>query len=1014
MRSTSERKRSNGALKLWARVSKTPGAGQSSAPPPDGSAPEQRSRERYRRIASGVTVGVGSRAATMLSAVISVPLILDRYGSERFAIWATLNSFLLLLAFSDLGLSHGLVNLLGEDDQRHRPEAIRYVSSAYALLGGIGIVLSIAFAVAYPFVVWGDVFGVRSAAAVHQAAPAALIFALCFLLNMVLSLTQNIRVAYQETAAAYGWVIAGSILSLLALGVVVATDGSFPLAIAATCGGPVVASALSSLTLFGHRRPWLRPRTASVSRLAARRLLRTGGMFFVLQASAAIAYQSDALIIAQVRGAQAVTRYMIPFRLFAFLPSTLIVALMPFWPAFRSAIRTGDGRWAARGLRHSIMIGLLIIVPLAGLLAIFASPLLELWTGRTQNPGFGLLAGLAVWAILSAVATPLWTFLIAAGALRPLAWMAASMAVVNVALSIALTRLIGIRGAIYGTDIAQVVFLVVPGAIYARRLIRTLHAGDDASAEPRAGHAVRRRLSAAWQTKAAARGGAAPGEDKLGTLGWVIAAAALGAAIPYAPGVVVVPFLLLLLWCAWRWPAMTVSLAIAAAALHSGIFLSIRLNAGGAPLSIFDVVPLLVFVSALSVRQKEPAASQDVRGPLKLAVCLVAAGTVLGALIGFTQSNPSYLILRALRLEVELLLVLIACLTAGSSSQWRKAVVRGIVWAAVLASVEILGDFFFTILTGSSLWSLFPFGDQIENVQGAIATGQSSVLRQNAVAAYPILPALALVATRLGRRDGILTGLFLSAGVAWLSRSFWSALAAMMVIVVVFHLRDGHSISAGHALKRLAPVVPMALVLAVLGGAILQERLSVATSGATNTSNEFRVAETQAALDRVTGSPFNFVFGLGAGTLVDHPFTNGAPLSPLLENGVLSEWVNGGLALMLGSALLFFVAGVRGWSFAARAGPEGARGALGLLSLALPVLWIEGLVGGTLQVIEPTTILWILAGTALAQLPPKGSERTISVRLPRPTRDYIRSPVDLGVNRSHVFGGIDVDGHRKQ
>ena len=444
----------------------------------DGPEPESRSRERYRRIVIGSSVAVSSRIATILSAVICVPLILHSYGSERFAIWATLNSFILLLTFSDLGLSHGLVNLLGDaQNQSDRRQAICYVSNAFALLAVIVACLSAAFAVAYPLVDWANVFHVTSPRAVEEAAPAVLIFVTLFLLNMLLSVAQNIRIAYQETGAAYGWLTAGSVLSVMALVIVVASHGSFPLAVAATYGGPVVAALLGSLTLFAHLRPWLRPHIGSLSRSTTQRLLSTGSMFLVLQASAAVAYQSDAIIIAQVRGAYAVTRYVIPFRLLAFLPTTILVAVMPFWPAFRSAILTGDVRWAAQGLRRCIVVGLAIVVPLAALLVTFAQPILELWTGQRQNPGLGLLIGLAIWAILSAVATPLWTFLVGAGALRPLAIMAVSMAAANVALSVVLVREMGISGAIYATDVCQVVLLIVPAGFYARRLLQRLPLG---------------------------------------------------------------------------------------------------------------------------------------------------------------------------------------------------------------------------------------------------------------------------------------------------------------------------------------------------------------------------------------------------------------------------------------------------------------------------------------------------------------------------------------------------------
>lgn len=932
------------------------------------------SRERYRRIALGASAALGSRAASIISVLASVPLVLHGYGTQRFAIWATLNSFILLLAFSDLGLSHGLVNLLGEAESRTSPRhAARYVSSAFAVLGAIAVCVAALFAIAYPFVDWAAVFRVTSPSAVAAAAPAVLVFAVCFLLNMLLSVAQNVRMAYQESAAAYGWLTLGSILGVVGLAGVVTAKASFPLAVGATCGGPVIAALLSSLTLFVRHRPWLLPDLKLINRRAIRRLLHTGAMFFILQAAAALAYQSDAIVIAQIRGAAAVTKYMIPFRLFAFLPTTVIFALIPFWPAFRSAMLTGDEQWAKRGLRRSIAVGLAVAVPISALLVALSGPLLNLWTGRPQHPSTGLLLGLATWGVLSAIATPIWTFLTGAGALRPLAVMAASMAAANLGLSIVLTSHLGIQGAIYATDICQLVFLLLPGGLQARRLIRRLAAGVVTPSEP----AVVSEFGDGPMNLANSRETRGRSLIRLRRrsrepvmIPAALAAAVLGAAIPVIHQVIVVPFGLALVFCAWRWPTRTMPVCIGAAALHNGIFLSLRIGTGGVPLSLFDLVPPLLIVSALSIHRREPTAARRANEVLVLVLVMVGTGTALGAVLGASEGTASHLLLQVLRIEVQLILVLIACLIAGSSSQWRRAVIRGVMWAGILASVEIVVAFSFTVLTGTDLWSLFPFGDKVENAQALIVNGNLAPLRQNAVSAFLLLPPLALVATRLGRRDGVLTGLFLAAGILWLSRGFWAALAVMVVVVIAFRVRRGEPHRG--ALRRLAPLVPIVLALVAIGGSVLEQRFNQATTANVynNPSNEFRSAETNAALHLVTKDPSNFVFGLGTGTLIQHPYVSLRPVpSAILENGVLSEWVNGGLLFMLGSALLFFGAGLRGWGFAAREGPRGDRGALGLLALALPILWLEGLVGGTLEVIEPTTILWLLAGTSLAQKP---------------------------------------------
>jgi O-antigen/teichoic acid export membrane protein len=52
------------------------------------------------------------------------------------------------------------------------------------------------------------------------------------------------------------------------------------------------------------------------------------------------------------------------------------------------------------------------------------------------------------------------------------------MAIANVAISILLVQRIGVSGAVYGSLIAQVIFVLIPGLWYMRRLLRRLSASQ--------------------------------------------------------------------------------------------------------------------------------------------------------------------------------------------------------------------------------------------------------------------------------------------------------------------------------------------------------------------------------------------------------------------------------------------------------------------------------------------------------------------------------------------------------
>ena len=89
----------------------------------DTSTPEGRSQERYRRVALTAISSAGARALTVVTMLIAVPLTLNYLGSERYGLWMTISSIILMMRFADLGMGLGLMNAVseahGQEDHLH-------------------------------------------------------------------------------------------------------------------------------------------------------------------------------------------------------------------------------------------------------------------------------------------------------------------------------------------------------------------------------------------------------------------------------------------------------------------------------------------------------------------------------------------------------------------------------------------------------------------------------------------------------------------------------------------------------------------------------------------------------------------------------------------------------------------------------------------------------------------------------------------------------------------------------
>jgi O-antigen/teichoic acid export membrane protein len=437
----------------------------------DSSAPGGRSQERYRRVALSTLAAFGARGIQILTSLVTVPLTLNYLGLERYGMWMTISSTIAMFSFADLGIGNGLLNAMAEAHGRDDRElAAKYVSSAFFALVGIAIAVGLAFAMAYPLVPWARIFNVRSALGAAEAGPAVAVFVCSFLIATPLGVVQRVRMGYQEAFMDSAWAAAGSVTSLVAALVAVRLQAPLPWLVAAMAAAPATVALLNAAMLFGRQYPWLRPRIAMVGRAAVSRVVRTGGYFFVLQIAGAVAYQSDSLILAQMLGPEAVTMYAVPMKLFTLAPMVLGFAYTALWPAYGESIVRGDLSWARTTLKRSLMLGLVVALPTSTVLVLLGRPIIRLWLGPQVVPDYLVLVAMGVWAVICAVGGSTSSFLNGAGVLRFQVITASFMMVANIVFSIALTRAVGLSGVIWGSILAQTIFILIPTWFYMRRM----------------------------------------------------------------------------------------------------------------------------------------------------------------------------------------------------------------------------------------------------------------------------------------------------------------------------------------------------------------------------------------------------------------------------------------------------------------------------------------------------------------------------------------------------------------
>lgn len=438
---------------------------------------EKRGAERNRRALLTGSASTLARVVQIGTSLVTVPLTLRYLGNERFGLWMTISSVLAMASFADFGLGNGVLNTVASAYGKDDTDAIRRaISSGFAVLSCIAVLLLAAFASIYHLVDWAQFFRVVSPLARSEAGPSLAVFAICFALNISMDVVQRVQLGLQQ-GYRYGlWQLCGSAVGFAGVLVGIWLHVSLPLLIVAIAGAPVLATTLNALHFFGYVHPDLRPSRSFISRDAILQIARMGGLFFVLQIVVAVSYSADNFIIARTLGAASVPEYSIPQRMFALVTMMSAMLVAPLWPAYSEAIARGDMVWIRRTLRRSLLSVTAASLTGSALLLLLAPKLLYWWIGPRIHPPFLLLLGLAVWSVIECCGTALAMFLNGAAAVRFQIGLSVTFGVVCVVSKLLFVRHFGLVGVPWSTILSYLCIEAIPWILFVPRVLRNLEA----------------------------------------------------------------------------------------------------------------------------------------------------------------------------------------------------------------------------------------------------------------------------------------------------------------------------------------------------------------------------------------------------------------------------------------------------------------------------------------------------------------------------------------------------------
>ncbi len=431
-------------------------------------------RARLTSASSILAQGIGFAVG-----LLSVPLTLSYLGQERYGIWITLSSFLTWLTLSDLGLGgNGLINTLAEANGRDDRQLGReMVATAFWSLAGIGVVLTMAFVLTFPFLPLDALFR-PSAHVVTSELQWAIILAfgtwvLAFPLNTVTAIFHG----YQEGYLSNTWAVVGSLASLVALAVVTSFHGGLVELVVALSGARLVVAVTGAIYLFAWYRPWLMPTPSAITRRALSRLLSLGVRYQVAQVAGIGMFHSQPFIITQVLGPAQVGIFNVVYRLMT-LPLQLIqIVTFPLMPAYGEARARQDWAWIRVTLRRSLKTSAVGIFCMVLAMVILARPIVRLWVGPGMEPDQSLVLALGLYVFVAGVVTPASVMLYGLERIGPQALFASLNALATVVLGLWLTPHWGLSGMASAMAIALALVNPLGQAVELRAVFRAQRPG---------------------------------------------------------------------------------------------------------------------------------------------------------------------------------------------------------------------------------------------------------------------------------------------------------------------------------------------------------------------------------------------------------------------------------------------------------------------------------------------------------------------------------------------------------
>jgi O-antigen/teichoic acid export membrane protein len=427
----------------------------------DTSTEEGRSKERQRRALLTMIADVFARGCGLLVLILTLRISLPYLGQERYGILATIISFASILIALDLGIGNALIGQVAKTTVADRDEIARLVSRAFWVLTLVGATITVLLLLLSQLAPISWAFKGASPGSLQECRSTLALFAVLFGASIPLGAMRNVYHGLQRGYVVHLVSASLTVVSLALLFLLTRFHAGMPAFLFVGYGTQVLAG-LILLVPFLVQGRITGPRREYLIGEETRKLLRVGGLFFLLQIGTMAGWGADPLILSSCIGPLAVVVFTLADRAAQLIAVPLFIVNKPLWAAYAEALARGDKAYIRKTLKRSLLVTALIATSIAMALFFGSTTIFRFLSKSVVVVPRGFLAVYLLWAVIRSLGDCLAMYMNGVHVLRPQVILVVMFIAVSIPAKIIFAQTSSLAGFVVASILSYLLASIIP------------------------------------------------------------------------------------------------------------------------------------------------------------------------------------------------------------------------------------------------------------------------------------------------------------------------------------------------------------------------------------------------------------------------------------------------------------------------------------------------------------------------------------------------------------------------